>query len=185
MRRALAAFRQRLAMEAMQFPGSQRWPGALGAPLSGEARLKWELVHTNMDGSAFSWGPYSQWDPVLSFDKPPIHGGRDKGFQGRSVLSALGLEARHSFPLPPHSPDIHRVIEHTHARLVGEFSSWLYTEQSNTLTMQDYKKKLLELFWFHPKVAQPAVIWKDVQGLPALYQSIVERGGTWAFTALR
>lgn len=163
------------------FPGAPWLDGALG----GEERKLWEAVNTKMDGTPFEWPDDSWWAPIFSFDKPPIHGGKDTSFPGRPVLQALGLEAPQNFPLIPHSPDIHRVIEHTHARLVGEFNDWLYHNPSNKITTKEYKEKLVELFYGSPTVARSEVITKDVFGLVFCFKDIVARDGNWALACFR
>lgn len=42
---------------------------------------------------------------------------------------------------------MHRVIEDTHARLVAAFNDWPYHDPSDMFTMDDYKRKLEELFY--------------------------------------
>jgi hypothetical protein len=97
----------------------------------------------------------------------------------------LQLEAPDHFELPSNSCDIHRVIEHTHARLVAAFNDWLYHDPSDMLTMDDYKRKLEELFYNDPSVASPAVIMGDVATLPELYEEIISKEGGWAAKAFR
>ena len=112
--------------------------------------------------------------PIYSFDHPNIHGGK----KPQVIMRALGLTLADHFMLPTHSCDIHRVIEHTHARLVRAFQNWLY-DDSTKYNLATYKAVLEQLFYFGTVVAQPAVIAKDVKGLPKLFEELVKIGGAW------
>lgn len=115
-------------------------------------------------------------DFVFSFDNPRCHGGTDFEL----VMRALQRPASDRFPLPPHSGDIHQVVERTHARLVGKaFQDWLY-DDSKLKGMPDYKSKLMELFYKHPSVAQASTIAWNVHNLPTTFRSIIENDGRLA-----
>jgi hypothetical protein len=176
MKRARAAFYKKQGI----FANRCRWNFELGTPLCGEARQRFELPLP--EGSSLNWDEgWLGWHPIFSFDNPPAHGGEG----GKRVLPALQLEAPDHFELPSNSCDIHRVIEHTHARLVAAFNDWLYHDPSDMLTMDDYKRKLEELFYNDPSVASPAVIMGDVATLPELYEEIISKEGGWAAKAFR
>ena len=96
-------------------------------------------------------------------------------------MPALQLEAQDHFELPSNSCDMHRVIEHTHARLAAAFNDWL----CDRFTMDDYKRKLEELFYSDPRVASAGVIMGDVATLPELYEEIIAKEGGWAAKAFR
>lgn len=112
--------------------------------------------------------------PIYSFDHPNIHGGK----KPQAVMRALGLTLADHFMLPTHSCDIHRVIEHTHARLVRTFQTWLY-EDSAQYNLATYKAVLETLFYHGAGVAEPHVIAKDVKGLPELFQELINIRGAW------
>lgn len=156
MNEATKAFYRKLSIPA----NHQRWDEQLGTDLEED---------------------WLGWNPIFSYDNPPAHG----GVTGKKVMEALDLQAADHFELPPNSCDIHRVIEHTHARLVAAFNDWLYRDPSEVFTMSDYKQKLEELFYKHPPVASPEVIMADVQDLPKLFQEVIEKKGGWASKAFR
>lgn len=48
--------------------------------------------------------------PIYSFDNPRIHGGRNWA----EVMRAAGISDKAHYNLSVNSPDLHRIIEHTH-----------------------------------------------------------------------
>jgi hypothetical protein len=116
--------------------------------------------------------------PIYSFDHPPIHGGKKPGV----VMCALGLTLRDHLMLPTHSCDIHRVIEHTHARLVDAFQKWMY-DDSTAYNLDTYKRALEFLFYHGNGVAAASVIESDVlgtrgkHGLAELFEEVARLGG--------
>lgn len=150
------------------------WETALGpCPSDDRTRARYEM-------SGKPAGGWMGWEPIWSFDHPTIHGGRD----GKPVLTALGLSSSEHFQLTANSCDLHRVIEHTHARLVGRFQSWLY-EDCQAYDMQVYKDKLKSIFYHDNPVANPQVIASDVEKLPELCEAILEVEGGWPRKAFR
>lgn len=153
----------------------QKWEDALGiCPGDDHIRRQYQLTSAPKEG----W--CSGWEPIWSFDHPNIHGGRD----GASVLEALGLNAADHFPLPANSCDLHKVIEHTHARLVGSFQRWLYAD-CQEYDMSTYKEKLKALFYTDASVAHSSVISADIATMPELCDQIVEVKGGWPPKAFR
>lgn len=118
--------------------------------------------------------------PIYSFDHPPIHGGKKPGV----IMHALGLTLQDHLMLPSHSCDIHRVIEHTHARLVDAFQRWLYVD-SKAYNLDTYKRALEFLFYHGNGVAAASVIESDVlgkggkNGLVELFAEVVRIRGAW------
>lgn len=110
--------------------------------------------------------------PTISFDNPNIHGG-EKNWG--NIMAACGMTKRQRFPLTKYSPDIHRIIEHTHARLVRDFQEWLDTHDGD-FDLPAYKVKLIQLF-YEKQTAK--VIAADVSTLRELYSEIIKAGGGW------
>ena len=142
------------------------WRDTLGpVPRSDEERCRFELEPTPVGG----WLPPQPpgippgWPPILSFDNPSIH---DK----------LGLPAHQRFPLPVRSSDIHKTVEHTHARLGAAFERWYYADPQ-VYPVAAYKGVLEQIFKTDPGVASAATIMKDVCTIPGLAAMIIARGG--------
>lgn len=143
------------------------WEQALGpCPFPDQQRQRFELASMPPGG----WP--GDWSPIWSFDKPNIHGGKE----ARSVMAALKWDAADIFQLPVRSSDIHKVIEHTHSRLVRAFDDWYYVNLTE-YPLSKYKEKLEELFYHDPSVASASVIFDDVNSLPHTYRQVVERHG--------
>lgn len=105
--------------------------------------------------------------PIFSFDNASCH------VQGDTLSYLRLIEGDNWARLPPHSGDLHRVIERVHARLCGRFQDWLY-EDCTPLSMVDYCAKLESLFYS----TQTADIHSaDISTIHALYQQVLERDG--------
>ena len=110
--------------------------------------------------------------PLYSFDNPSIH-------TDQAVLQKLGLNR--SWPvlgalrleLPAQSPDLHRVIERTHANLCGKFQKWL-NEDPQVYCMQGYCNVMAFIFYYHLKASS---IQSDLDRIDALYQKVVDLKG--------
>lgn len=145
-----------------------KWVTTLGPVPKGAERLKYELARPE------GWSPV--WFPIWSFDNPSIHGGNRPGTLD-PFLASLGLSAAEVFPLPAHSSDIHKVVEHTHARGVKSFEEQYYGDP-RILTVPTYKRIFQECFEKDPAVASPEVIAADVQSLVATMAAVaVKEGG--------
>ena len=105
--------------------------------------------------------------PIFSFDNASCH-------VNPNILTHLRLINGVNWErLPPHSGDLHRVIERVHARLCGAFQDWLY-EDSTPLSMAEYCEKLDSLFYS----TQKAEIHKaDISTIHELYQELLSREG--------
>lgn len=106
--------------------------------------------------------------PIWSFDNDKIH-------QDRAMQSALHMYGRTRFPLPPHSHDIHHVVEHCLGRLKRDFKAWYYNHPRSR-SMAEYRQALTSLFFTNQT---PAVIAADVDNLPSVFNAIKEKGGDW------
>lgn len=51
------------------------------------------------------------------------------------------FDVSRNFPLPLYRPDIHMVIEHSHARAQTAFEGWLYSNNKPGLTVADYQRE--------------------------------------------
>lgn len=135
-----------------------------------------EAINTKLAGGASreAWelAGLARVEPTLSFDNPRVHGGPNRWIE---IMNACRLSKEQRFLLPPYSPDMHRVIEHTHARLVSDFQGWLNTHVGD-FDLPAYKAKLQELF-YERQTAD--VIAADVSTLPALYGAIIRAEGAW------
>jgi hypothetical protein len=148
-----------------------KWVTTLGAAPSGFIRQVYE------EGKAAGPGvscPVPLWFPIWSFDNPGIHGG--KGTPLSQVLASIGLGDTEKFNLPVHSSDIHKVIEHTHARLVGSFCK-LYESDIQPQKVGEYKSILRKLFYTKSSIASAKVIHGDVMSLRATLEKILENQG--------
>ncbi len=164
LRRAQEAF-----VGKMRDPANvQLWQEALGpVPTDPAERSRFEMGPMPEGG----WPDF--WSPIWSFDNPSIHGGPG----GSSVLEALGISQADHFELPVRSSDIHKVIEHTHARLVIKFEEWYYYDPQQ-YELRAYKVVFERCFYDAACVASANVIMKDVLSIPRLAAKVVaERGG--------
>lgn len=128
------------------------------------------------------WAQEPEWLPIWSFDHPNIHGGET----GAPVLEALGLSEAEHFPLTQNSPDLHRVVERTHARLCQRFDRW-FLMQKQEHSMSRYKEEFMRMFYEDAPVASAGVIDRDACGethgspnLRDLYLNVVSKKGDWA-----
>ena len=106
--------------------------------------------------------------PIWSFDNDKIH-------QNRLILAQLKINHNNRYPLPPNSPDMHRVVERCIGRLKTKFADWLY-DHPGKCTMAEYKRALLDIFM---STQTSDVINRDVKKLPQLFPLIVKAKGGW------
>lgn len=168
MRRAQAAFWAKLSIPSNMV----KWVQQLGLPYKlGAQRSRYEQVAAP-PGSLPAF-----FFPIWSWDRCSIHGGKG-GASLEGVLNAVGLPKAEFFDLPTRSgSDMHRVIEHVHARLVSAFETW-FARDPQPYSTQYYKAVLAQLFYTCPQVASPAVIEAAVRTLPAvLAQVALQNGG--------
>lgn len=119
-----------------------------------------------------------QLKPTFSFDNAKIH---ESGMTFEEALQKFNWSDDMRFPLPTYSPDMHRVIEHAHARAVLQFGKWLY-QHPKEYTISKYKKEFERIF---RECCKPSTIAADVKGLPELYKVVVQKKGAWAQKELR
>lgn len=108
---------------------------------------------------------------VWSFDNDRIHEGALAELRLRGLISSSNKA-----PLPPHSPDMHKVVEHC----IGRLTTKVNAELADTEDVQQsvaYWKGRMEEFFFQQISAES--IAKDVASLRATYQAIVQVQGAW------
>lgn len=108
---------------------------------------------------------------VWSFDNDRIHQAALPELQGRGLISNSNRA-----PLPPHSPDMHKVVEHC----IGRLTSMVNAELADTEDIQQsvgHWKARMEHFFYNHITAES--IARDVSSLPATYQAIVDVAGAW------
>lgn len=108
--------------------------------------------------------------PLWSFDNDTIH-------QNPQSHSTLKINKNNRVPLPPNSPDMHRVVERSIGRLKKAFQSWLF-EHPSARSMQQYRTALKKMFH---KNETADVVSAEVASLPDVYREIVSRrvNGGW------
>lgn len=107
--------------------------------------------------------------PILSYDNPSIH--------GSPVLQDLFKSTYFTrFPLPPKSPDVHRIIERVHGRICNRFRKWLLRTPGQR-TMRDYVGKLQNIF---ATKETGDVIYADVCSYDLMLNNIIAKEGSWA-----
>jgi hypothetical protein len=121
---------------------------------------------------------------LFSYDSARIHTSAMKlvdGASGKLLLETYGFKDTQRLLLPPYSPDMHRVIEHTHGTAVVQFEHWLY-QNPKKCTMEEYKQAFETIY---RKCCSARAIAADVAGLPELYNWIYHHDGNWAPNKLR
>lgn len=105
--------------------------------------------------------------PIYSFDNASAHVNKDS-------LAHLAMEAGKNWePLPPHSGDLHRVIERVHARVCREFQNWLY-DNTTPRSMLAYCQKLEGLFY---STETADIYSKDISTIHLLYDQVWAKEG--------
>jgi hypothetical protein len=118
-----------------------------------------------------------------SFDNARIHQSamdQDKE-EFQQLLKGMGWKVGMRQPLPNYSPDLHQVIEHSHARAVAAWDKWLY-QQPASLKPKQYRVKFEQIF---KQQCTKEIINADVERLPEVYKWVAEHGGDWAPRKLR
>lgn len=94
----------------------------------------------------------------------------------KAMLQKMGWSVDMRQPLSKYSPDLHQVIEHSHARALEAFQQWLYWNPG-VKTTKIYKDKFEALF---KEQCTKEIIAADVQRLPKVYQWVKDHHGDWA-----
>lgn len=107
-------------------------------------------------------------DILYSYDNPRIHE------SAADLLERAGISPADRVPLPPYSPDMHKVIEHAHSNLQQIFKQMI-RDNSNIKTPVGYEYALRRA----AKQLSKESIARDVQSLPETYKAIIKEGGKW------
>jgi hypothetical protein len=104
--------------------------------------------------------------PIWSYD----HAGHHDTADVNERLARIGITQQDSSrcPLPPVSPDFHRVIEHVHAIVCGAFNKKLRTLKGKR-TAKYYQRVFKRTFH---SVIKASTIQKDILGLPELWTTV-------------
>lgn len=108
---------------------------------------------------------------LWSFDNDKIH-------QKAETLVSLKINYKNRLPLPPNSPDMHRVVEHCIGRLKSAFRKWMYAHPQ-ARSMKQYRQALHTLFFTDDHITGSDPITKDTEKLPALFKHILAAKGSW------
>lgn len=108
--------------------------------------------------------------PIFSFDNDHCHNGAD------DIVGPQGTEYR--APLPPYSPDMHKVIEHSYhylsQKMRGPLFRALWKENNEHHFSPTFWWKVVEDYYKKYKVE---FIRKDIESLDDTYEWIIENGG--------
>lgn len=105
--------------------------------------------------------------PIYSYDNDPIH-------LTDLVKTKLRIRADCKYPLPPNSPDLHRVIEHVMATLKGGMRGYVHSVRGRR-PIDEAMGQLRSLF----NGLKAKSIADDVAGLHELYKEIIAAKGGW------
>lgn len=115
--------------------------------------------------------------PKYSFDNAPIH----TAAINHGMLAEWDFDMAQRLALPPYSPDMHRVIEHTHGTATVAFRRWLYDNPSMH-TSDQYKAAFKQIYH---RVNTQQSVYKDVKTLHTLYDWVWENDGDMSPTSMR
>jgi hypothetical protein len=119
--------------------------------------------------------------PLISFDNDKIH---------LSALDKHAVQLKKQYkwdsstmrcPLSPYSPDMHRVIEHTHGLATIKFRQWLYNNPKK-YEVHEYQAAFEEIY---RECSSAPVISADVASLPEVYKAVIAEDGGWPRSAFR
>ena len=118
---------------------------------------------------------FNKKHPILySYDSDQVHKSAKAKLESRL---GIGESCGNRLPLPFYSPDMHKVIEHTHALVARGMAEALRKDRKADKGMEYYKKLCQDVFF--EKVTQEGVS-KDVHSLRLLYRYIKRRQGAYA-----
>lgn len=109
-----------------------------------------------------------------SWDNATIHKFKDR-------LQQLGLDTAKYIQLPPHSPDLHMLIEHTFGRLKHQLVIALYQMHWNVDPQRAINCILSLLDNTHDAVCSPITLQKDIANLKNCYKVVAARTDTHVF----
>lgn len=130
--------------------------------------------------------PSTMCPPIYTLDNASIHHTAvdgweepDHWWQKEKIFGSPAF-------VPPHSPDLHQVPEHAHARIVHHFQHQLWLEaiahKSVRQTVMGYWELVQQAF---EATCTKEIISADVDRLYAVYEAVKSNNGDWAPRGLR
>lgn len=113
-------------------------------------------------------------DIKYSWDNDRIHAGAD--------LATVGIADDMRLELPALSSDMHKVIEHVHARIQYHFENWLWDYGEGKPKVDECKEKVMEIF---NNVISQESIKADVYSLHKTYKAMIAANGGYIAKSLR
>jgi hypothetical protein len=106
---------------------------------------------------------------IYSFDNDSAHN------KALPHLAAAGvLNGSNRAPLPALSPDMHKVVEHTHGTLMQHFNEMMEELDDSPRTVEFYIKELKKIFFDR---ITPEMITADTRSLRETYTAIIAAKG--------
>jgi hypothetical protein len=112
-----------------------------------------------------------QQELIYSFDNDAVHKAALPELLNRGILTA-----NNRAPLPPCSPDMHKVVEHCIARLTVLVNEELVNSDDTLQSVAYWQQRLVTLFTSRITAPQVAA---DVHSLRGTYQAIINAQGGW------
>ncbi len=116
-------------------------------------------------------GAQQQQHIVYSFDNDRIHTAALPELQNRGILTP-----NNRAPLPPSSPDMHKVVEHCIARVSTMINEELVNSDDIVHSVAYWQQRLVHLF--NTGITAPQVA-ADVESLKHTYEAIINAHGGW------
>lgn len=120
-----------------------------------------------------AWQVSKTGKAYVSFDNAAWH--NEEEFYAAVKKMHLGGKVER-IPLPPGSPDVHKVVEHV-IGLLKRLLNKALREDATLCTMKQYKKKAEQIF---NHIIKTSGIQKDIASLPSTYEAVLAAGGGWA-----
>ena len=108
---------------------------------------------------------------VYSYDNDSVHKGALEELRVRGLLTSTNRA-----PLPPNSPDMHKVVEHCIARVTSMVNAELADTEDIVHPVGYWQGRVEQLFFGGISAAS---VKADVASLRATYQAIIDVGGAW------
>lgn len=129
------------------------------------------MVHSILPAIEAKVAPLVRGKPLLSYNNATIH------TKAGPMLQAAGAFTRcERVAAPAQSPDLQKVVEHTHGRIQQRWQRELRGDGQKVLSMPKYISRLRKIF---EEVATPAMVEADVRSLPATYKAVIAAKGDW------
>ena len=123
------------------------------------AELFAETLHRVKSAAEAAFAACGDPPPIYSFDNARFH---------TAAIPDLNISADEEMPLPPHSPDLHKVVEHQHALIKREFQKRFTIDRS--ISTRDEAKTLLSQVI--QQVVKADSVAKDANSLYLTYKQV-------------